>query len=62
MKRILLITLLLLPALAYAAPSIQFDRDTHDFGKVGEGEKLEHTFEFVNSGTEELRIERITVS
>ncbi len=62
MKRFVLIALLLLPALAYAAPSIQFDGDAYDFGKVREGEKLEHTFGFVNSGTEELRIDRIVVS
>lgn len=62
MKRIFLIVLLLLPALAYAAPSIKFANDTHDFGKVREGEKLEYAFEFANSGTEELRIERVNTS
>jgi hypothetical protein len=62
MKRIFLIVLLLLPALAYAASSIKFANDTHDFGKVGEGEKVEHTFEFANSGTDELSIERVKTS
>jgi hypothetical protein len=62
MKRILLVVLLLIPALAYAAPSIKFVEDTHDFGKVGEGEKGEHTFEFANSGTDELRIKRVKTS
>jgi hypothetical protein len=62
MKRIFLIVLLLLPALAYAASSIKFANDTHDFGKVSEGEQLEHTFEFTNSGTDELHIERVNAS
>jgi hypothetical protein len=62
MKGIVLILLFLFPSLAYAAPSIRFANDAHDFGKVKEGEKLEYTFEFSNSGTEELRIERVTAS
>jgi len=62
MRRIFLIALLLVPALAYAAPSIKFAEGSHDFGKVKEGEKVEHTFEFSNSGTEELRIEKVGTS
>ncbi len=62
MKRILLVALLLIPALAYAAPSIKFVEETHDFGKVREGEKVEYTFEVANSGTDELRIERVRAS
>ena len=62
MKRIFLIVLLLLPALAFAASSIKFADDSHDFGKVKEGDKLEYTFEFSNSGTDELRIERVSTS
>ena len=62
MKRILLIMLLFLPAFAYAAPAIKFANDTHDFGKVREGEQLEYIFEFASSGTDELRIERVSTS
>ncbi len=62
MRRLALIMILLVPALAYAAPSIRFAEDGYDFGKVREGEKIEHTFEFSNTGTEELRIERVSAS
>ncbi len=54
--------MLLLPALAYAAPSIKFANDSHDFGKVREGDKLEYTFQFSNTGTDELNIERVNTS
>jgi hypothetical protein len=62
MRRLALIMILLVPALAYAAPSIRFAEDSYDFGKVREGEKVEHTFEFNNAGTEELRIERVSTT
>lgn len=62
MKRIILIALLLLPTIASAAPSVKFTVETHDFGKVGEGEQLEYTFEFVNAGADDLLIEKLTTS
>ncbi len=54
--------LLCMPALAYADPSIEFVNETYDFGHVTQGERVEHTFEFSNTGTEELVIERIESS
>ncbi len=63
MKRMLLsIALLLLPAVAYAAPSMKFETLTHDFGKVREGDALEFTFTFGNAGTDDLIIEKIHAS
>ena len=62
MKIIVLAAALFLPALAYAAPSIAFEADTRDFGKVMQGEVLEHTFVFVNTGADELHIERVSTS
>jgi len=59
MKKTAIILLLCFPALAYAGPAISFESETHDFGLVKEGELLECTFEFTNTGNEELVIERI---
>lgn len=56
MKRIILILFLLLPALAYAQPSIKFENETHDFGEIEDPGEFEHTFEFTNGGTEDLLI------
>lgn len=54
--------ILLFPALAFGAPSIRFENESHDFGKVSEGDRLEHMFEFTNTGTDELLIEKIYTS
>lgn len=62
MGRIILIMIFLLPAVAYAAPSVKFETVTHDFGKVNEGDKLEFSFQFENSGTDDLVIEKLQTS
>jgi hypothetical protein len=59
MKRIVMALLLCLASPAYAAPSIEFVSETHDFGHVTQGEPQEHVFEFTNTGTDELVIEWI---
>lgn len=60
MRRTLIILfLLIIPAIAYSQPSIQFGEETHDFGTVAKGETLENTFVFKNIGDEELVIERL---
>lgn len=61
-KGIIIVLMLCLPSLAYGDPSIEFVRETHDFGHVTQGEELEYTFEFTNTGTEELVIEKIESS
>ncbi len=59
MKKIIIIVLVLIPALAFAQPSITFEEETHDFGLVKKERPLEHTFEVLNSGTDELIITRL---
>ena len=59
MKKIVIVLVLCLPSLAYADPSIEFVSEAHDFGHVTQGELQEHIFEFTNTGTDELVIERV---
>jgi hypothetical protein len=44
------------------APSISFDTQTKEFGKVLEGEKLKHVFRFVNKGTQTLQVQSVLAS
>ena len=37
-------------------PSFTFKTETHDFGKINEGEKVSYSFEFTNSGSADLLI------
>lgn len=62
MKKFILIMVLLVPSLLYAQPSITFQDEVHDFGEVLQGAELEHTFEFSNSGTEDLEIKKVSTS
>ncbi|MBI5639826.1 MAG: DUF1573 domain-containing protein [Nitrospirae bacterium] len=65
MKKIILSVfclLLLLPVPSHALPAISFVETVHDFGTLGEAEKVEHIFEFTNSGDQDLVIERISSS
>jgi len=43
-------------------PMITWDEKTHDFGDVIQGDRLEHTFRFTNSGTAPLIITNVEVS
>jgi len=62
MKRLLIILVVLFPGLVYAQPSIRFENELHNFGTVKQGDLLEFTFEFTNTGTEDLLIKRLTAS
>jgi hypothetical protein len=62
MKRLLIVLVILFPSLVYAGPSIRFESELHDFGTVRQGDLLECQFAFVNAGTEELFIKRLTAS
>jgi len=53
---------LLVPSLVYAQPSITFENEAHDFGEVLQGAELEHTYEFSNTGTEDLEIKKVSTS
>lgn len=37
-------------------PVIQFEEETHDFGKITQGEKVSYSFKFTNSGKSNLLI------
>ncbi|MBI4823571.1 MAG: DUF1573 domain-containing protein [Nitrospirae bacterium] len=62
MRAISFILTILIPVAVYAQPSIKFDTESHDFGEVKQGEQLEHTFELLNLGTEDLIIEGLVPS
>ena len=61
-KVILMIFLLVLPATAYAQPSIVFDSEKYDFGVIAPGDSVEHSFDFVNKGDRDLVIQRLAPS
>ena len=63
MKKIfLLLFIVVFPLIAFAQPDIMFEKETHDFGTVAQGELLEYTFSFTNKGTENLLIEKVAPS
>ena len=43
-------------------PVLTWEKSTHDFGDVIQGEKVEHTFKFRNTGTEPLIITNVQVT
>jgi hypothetical protein len=43
-------------------PKIMFDKQTHDFGDIFQGDKVEETFRFTNAGTEPLIITNVQVT
>lgn len=43
-------------------PEITFDHVAHDFGKITEGESVEHTFKFKNTGKSDLLLSSVTAS
>jgi hypothetical protein len=43
-------------------PVITWDKKTHDFGDITQGDKVEHTFYFTNTGNEPLIITNVQVS
>ena len=53
------IALCLFALVAIAAPQIQVDSDTYDFGSILEGFAVEHTFVLTNTGDETLVIDRV---
>lgn len=62
MRRVLLLIFIFFSTDVYAAPSIEFIAESHDFGEVEQGVGLEHVFEFKNSGADELIIEKLVAS
>jgi len=44
---------------AWAAPSIHFEQTSFDFGRVIQGKRVTHVFEFRNTGDEVLTIQNL---
>ena len=72
MKRILVLIFgIAVAGMAYAqtattskptGPVITWEKSTHDFGDMQQGDKVEYTFKFTNTGTEPLIITNVTVT
>jgi hypothetical protein len=45
-----------------AGAIITWEKATHEFGDIYQGDKVEHTFKFTNTGTEPLVITNVQVS
>ena len=43
-------------------PTISWEQSTHDFGDIYQGDKVEHTFYFTNTGTSPLIITNVEVT
>ncbi len=61
-KIFLCVFLFLFPAISYSQPSILFNKESHDFGTVAQGDIIEYTFDLTNTGDEELIIEKLVSS
>jgi hypothetical protein len=49
-------------AASQAGPVITFEKKTHDFGDIVQGDKVEETFKFANTGTEPLILTNVQVT
>lgn len=47
---------------AVNGPAITFEATEHNFGDITQGDVVEHTFKFKNTGTQPLIIERVDVT
>jgi len=47
---------------ATGTPTISFESKEFDFGKIDQGEKVEHIFSFKNTGNAELNIDKVRSS
>lgn len=45
-----------------SGPVITFEKNTFDFGHMNQGDKVEHTFKFTNTGNEDLLITNVQVT
>ena len=52
----------LIPSFSSAQPVIVFEAENHDFGALRAGTPAEHAFEFLNSGNEDLIIQKLNTS
>jgi uncharacterized repeat protein (TIGR01451 family) len=49
------------PAQKSNGPVITFEKSTHDFGEMVQGDKVEYTYKFTNTGNEPLLITSVNV-
>ena len=68
-KYLLLIVVMAFATLGFAqqsapqnGPIITFEKKTHDFGDIVQGDKVEETFKFANTGTEPLILTNVQVT
>ena len=54
--------LFVFPLLVQAQPSIVFTEENAKVGQIQQGQEATYTFEFVNKGTDELVIKRVSTS
>ena len=47
---------------ASSGPKFKFENDTHDFGKIKQGDKITYNFNFVNVGKSPLIISNVVAS
>jgi hypothetical protein len=47
---------------AKTGPAITFEATEHNFGEITQGDVVEHTFTFTNTGTQPLIIDRVDVT
>ncbi len=65
MKKLFLAILLVSGVVAFGqskGPAIAWEKSTFDFGDVPQGDKVEHTFKFKNTGNEPLIITNVQVT
>jgi Protein of unknown function (DUF1573) len=43
-------------------PALTWEKTQHDFGDINQGDKVHHTFKFVNTGTDPLIITNVEVT
>lgn len=49
-------------AQAKSGPAITFEATEHNFGDIAQGDVVEHTFTFTNTGTQPVVIDRVDVT
>lgn len=54
--------LFVFPLFVHAQPSIVFTEENAKVGQIQQGQEATYTFEFVNKGTDELVIKRVSTS
>ena len=59
-KIILWVSIFIASASLQTGPVLEWEKNSFDFGDIHQGEKIEHTFYFTNTGTEPLVITNVT--